>query len=135
MADESRTMDEVDPHAATVTVRLIKSFDFRTFKNVVLHDVDLTTTTTELLRQIVEEKIKMLPGMRPYHNHNFDTLKLYTKAHGSKTQNLIINLDHEDWFLDPSKTLLEQSVANETEISYFNRVLYEEYKKNPEVKW
>lgn len=29
-----------------------------------------------------------------------DTIKIYTRAHGSKTSNLIINLDHSDWILD-----------------------------------
>jgi len=37
-----------------------------------------------------------------------DTLKFYTVAHGHKTQNLIINLDHDEWILnDHSKTLAE----------------------------
>lgn len=38
-----------------------------------------------------------------------DTLKLYTKAMGTKTQNLIINLedDPEKWFTDDEKTLAE----------------------------
>lgn len=38
-------------------------------------------------------------------------MKLYVKAHGSKTQNLIINLDHEDWFMDDNKTLAEYGVG------------------------
>lgn len=39
-----------------------------------------------------------------------DTLKLYTKAQGTKTQNLIINMedkDDEKIFRDDSKTLAE----------------------------
>jgi hypothetical protein len=35
-------------------------------------------------------------------------MKFYTVAHGHKTQNLIINLDHDEWILDDhSKTLAE----------------------------
>lgn len=32
-----------------------------------------------------------------------DTLKIYTRAHGSKTTNLIINLDRPEWVLDSNK--------------------------------
>jgi len=36
-----------------------------------------------------------------------DTLKLYTKAHGAKTMNLAINLDHdEDWIMNDDEKLL-----------------------------
>jgi len=35
-------------------------------------------------------------------------MKLYTTAHGAKTTNLIINLDHDDWILgDDSKLLVD----------------------------
>lgn len=43
-----------------------------------------------------------------------DTLKLYTKAHGAKTMNLIINLDHdEDWILhdDNTKFLIDYGIG------------------------
>lgn len=86
-----------------------------------------------------------------------DCLKLYTKAHGSKTTNLIINLDHDDWILDDdSVTLVSVGMGvstfsnqnltagisntrllpeNETELSFFNRELYEAFKLNPVQKW
>ncbi|KAJ3049968.1 hypothetical protein HK097_009059 [Rhizophlyctis rosea] len=120
---------------ATITVRLIKSFDYRTFKNVVLHNVDLENTTVADLKGIVGERIQTTTGFKPYLNNNFDTMKTYTKAFGSKTTNLIINLDHDEWILDDAKSLASQGIENETEISYFNRALYEQYKQNPEVKW
>jgi len=63
-------------------------------------------------------------------------VKLYTKAHGAKTTNLIINLDHDDWILDDnSKLLVDVGFENETEVSLFNRELYEEFKANPETRW
>ncbi|KAJ3039322.1 hypothetical protein HDV00_012315 [Rhizophlyctis rosea] len=119
----------------TITVRLIKSFEYRTFKNLVLHNVNTQDTTIADLKRTVAEKITTTPGFKPYHTNNFDTMKIYTKAFGSKTTNLIINLDHEEWFLDDDKSLAAQGIENETEISYFNRDLYEQYKQNPEVKW
>lgn len=66
-----------------------------------------------------------------------------------QTSNLIINLDHEEWILDnDDKTLAEvglgtsflspashsnNSVENESEVSFFNRKDYEDFKLNPEV--
>ena len=74
------------------------------------------------------------PGWKPYKTVQLDTLKLYTKAHGNKTTNLIINLDHDDWiFEDDTATLLSLGLENEAEVSFFNRALYEEFKLNPEV--
>jgi len=63
-------------------------------------------------------------------------VKLYTKAHGAKTTNLIINLDHDDWILnDESAILASLGFENETEVSFFNRELYEAFKMNPLTKW
>jgi len=68
----------------------------------------------------------------PY--RRLDTMKLYTKAHGAKTTNLIINLDHDEWIIDDdSKILTELGFENETEVSLFNRELYDQFKLNPEV--
>jgi len=36
----------------TITVRLIKSFEYRTFKNLILHDVDPTTMTCGQLKEL-----------------------------------------------------------------------------------
>lgn len=78
--------------------------------------------------------LRTTPGFKAYRTVTFDTLKLYTQAHSHKTMNLIINLDHDEWILsDMSKTLAECGAVNETEYSYFNREMYEEYKKNPQV--
>ena len=73
---------------------------------------------------------------------------------GIQTTNLIINLDHDDWILsDEGKTLAESgfgacspnsarphhasylssSIENETEVSFFNRDLYEAFKLDPQV--
>ncbi|KAK7206679.1 hypothetical protein BZA70DRAFT_274843 [Myxozyma melibiosi] len=121
---------------ATITVRLIKSFEYRTEKNMVLKDLDLTTTTVGDLLELAKKNIQTQSAYRPFRNVEFDTLKLYTQAHGSKTSNLIINLDHDEWILsDPSKTLEECGFVNETEVSMFNRELFEKYKENPVEKW
>ncbi|KAJ8514880.1 hypothetical protein ONZ45_g7626 [Pleurotus djamor] len=99
--------------SAILTIRVIKSFQFRTERSLVLHDVNLETTTIGRLKEMVRE----------------DTMKLYSKAHGAKTTNLIINLDHDDWiFDDDSKLLVDLGFENETEVSFFNRDAYEQFK-------
>jgi len=80
--------------------------------------------------------IKTTPAWKPYRTAQFDTFKLYTKAHGSKTVNLIINIENDDLiFDDDDATLSSHGLENESEISFFNRKLYEEFKLDPETKW
>ena len=116
-----------------ITVRLIKSFEYRNFKNLVLNDVDPLLKVKDLM-QLCCEKIKG-GGFKAYLNHNFDTLKVYVKAHGSKTSNLIINLDHDENIMDPEKTLQDYGVEHETEISFFNLEAYRTFQQNPKVDW
>ncbi|KAI6036697.1 hypothetical protein BKA83DRAFT_4166656 [Pisolithus microcarpus] len=121
---------------ATVTVRVIKSFEYRTEKSLVLHKLDLQKTTVGELKNIAKQAVRSGPGWKAYRKVDLDTLKLYTKAHGAKTSNLIINLDHDDWVLDDeNKTLAEVGLENETEVSFFNREAYEKYRHNPEIRW
>lgn len=124
------------PTMAIITVRIIKSFPYRTVKNHIFKDLDLTTTTVGELIAMVKELIASQSAFRAYRTVDLDTLKIYTRAHGSKTMNLVINLDHDDWVLsDHNKSLFEYGVENETELSIYNRELYEEYKKDPQEKW
>ncbi|KAI9594934.1 hypothetical protein BDF19DRAFT_465814 [Syncephalis fuscata] len=113
-----------------VTVRLIKSFEYRTFKNLLIHNVDLTQTVMEFKQHIREAS-----GMKPFMTIDYDTLKVYTQAHGSKTNNLIINLNHDEWIMEDTKQLADYGLANETELSFFNRDAYETFKNDPQVKW
>ncbi|KAG8925991.1 hypothetical protein FRC03_005918 [Tulasnella sp. 419] len=122
--------------SATLTIRVIKSFTFRTEKSLVLHDVNLETLTVGQLKEQVRQAVKTLPGWKPYRTVELDTLKLYTKAHGAKTTNLIINLDHDEWiYEDEDATLANLGIENESELSIFNHKDYEEFKANPETKW
>jgi len=138
MAEEGEISDVLTNLAlpktnATLTLRIIKSFEFRTEKSLVLHGVNLETTTVGQLKERAREAIQTQAGWKPYRNVVLDTMKLYTKAHGAKTSNLIINLDHDDWILDDdSKILADIGFENETEVSFFNRALYDAFKTNPE---
>ncbi|KZT03420.1 uncharacterized protein LAESUDRAFT_729226 [Laetiporus sulphureus 93-53] len=122
--------------SATLTVRIIKSFEFRTEKSLVLHNVNLEKVTVGELKAMARQAVQTQPGWKPYRSTVLNTLKLYTKAHGAKTSNLIINLDHDEWILnDDLKTLADCGLENETEISFFNGEQYEHFKAHPETKW
>nr|AAS56722.1 YKR074W [Saccharomyces cerevisiae] len=124
---------------SVITIRVIKSFPYRNVKNIVLHDYDLADKTAKDLFNDVLNKIQNEGSFRPFRNVKFDTLKIYTHAHGSKTVNLVINFDHDDdWTLDienDKKKLFEYGIENETEISLFNKEDYLRFKENPEGKW
>jgi len=127
MFDDSILTNFARPNtSATLTIRIIKSFIFRTERSLVLHDVNLVTMTVAQLKEIAKQNVATQPGWKPYRNVVLDTLKLYTKAHGAKTSNLIVNLDHDDWILaNDGKTLVELGFENETEadISFSNHSL------------
>lgn len=123
---------------AVITVRIIKSFAYRSMKSLVLKHVDLTTMTVDGLRKRCQDEVRTSPTFKAFRSwtEKLDTLKIYTRAHGAKTTNLIINLDHTDWILDDgSKTLVEVGLQNEAELSLFHRPDYEEFIRNPELKW
>ncbi|KTW28230.1 uncharacterized protein T551_02649 [Pneumocystis jirovecii RU7] len=122
--------------SAVLTVRLIKSFVHRTIKYLVLHDVDLEQTTVSEFQQRIQREISKQPAFQLYSTFPFDTLKIYSHAYGSKTSNRVINLDHEEWMLlDPSMTLSAYGVQHETELSFFRRSDYEQFKVTLEEKW
>jgi hypothetical protein len=72
------------PARATLTIRIIKSFAYRTEKNLVLHHVPLATTTTRQLKDQVRSALPTTPGFKPYLSLELDTLKVYFKAHQAK---------------------------------------------------
>lgn len=46
--------------SATLTVRIIKSFEYRTEKSLVLHKIDLETTTVSQLKEIARQGMFLL---------------------------------------------------------------------------
>uniref|UniRef100_A0A8C2M227 RIKEN cDNA 3110009E18 gene n=1 Tax=Cricetulus griseus TaxID=10029 RepID=A0A8C2M227_CRIGR len=69
---------------ATVTVRLIRSFEHRNFKPVVYHRVNLDQTVKEFiifLKQDVPLRTSLPPPLR---NYKYDTLKILHQAHKAK---------------------------------------------------
>ncbi|GMK56952.1 hypothetical protein CspeluHIS016_0307920 [Cutaneotrichosporon spelunceum] len=137
MSSPTSLVTELRPlTSAVLTVRIIKNFPFRTTKNLVLRDVDLMTTTVGELMAQCREAIASQVGFKHYRGVELDTIKKYTVAHGHKSQNLIINLDNDEWILsDLSQTLADAGCENETELSFFNRQAYDEFKVHPETRW
>lgn len=129
---------------ALVTVRIIKSFPYRNVKNHVLH-LNLKETTPSQLLEQVREVIDTTGSLRPYRNVTYDSIKVYTHAHGTKSMNLVINFDNDerDMLLcnnqknpvNQDRCLWDLNVENETELSVFNYDDYEAFKANPEEKW
>ncbi|KAG6868998.1 hypothetical protein C0993_005656 [Termitomyces sp. T159_Od127] len=72
--------------SATLTVRIIKSFQYRTERSLVLHELNLEVTTVADLKTIARNAVLTQPGWKPYRSVALDTLKLYTKAHGAKAR-------------------------------------------------
>ncbi|KAI9256232.1 hypothetical protein BY458DRAFT_519434 [Sporodiniella umbellata] len=138
MSDENLTNLANPTSSATITVRCIKSFEYRTCKNLVLRNVNLETETVGNLKKLITEKVHSEPGWRPYLNVKFDTLKVYTVAHGHKTMNLIINLEDDDKLIlsDDTAVLAWQGIENETELSFFQMEDYKQFKSHPDtIKW
>ncbi|KAJ9474229.1 Altered inheritance rate of mitochondria protein 29 [Pseudozyma hubeiensis] len=140
---------------AVITIRIIKSFEFRSMKAFVIKSIDLTSTSVAQLEEKCRQEVKTNSSYRAFKSYadKLDTLKLYTRAHGSKTTNLIINLDRPEWVLEDANlralvkedegagktkentTLAEIGIENETELSFFNKQAYEEFLANPNTKW
>ncbi|GEQ72367.1 hypothetical protein JCM33374_g6054 [Metschnikowia sp. JCM 33374] len=128
-----------------VTIRIIKSFPYRNVKNHVIPSIDLKATTPSQLLEKIRTTINTTGSFRPYRNVQYDTLKVYTHAHGSKSMNLVINFDNDEQdilhcddannLVHSEKSLWDLGVENETEISVFNYQDYISFKANPEEKW
>ncbi|CDH14231.1 probable Altered inheritance rate of mitochondria protein 29 [Zygosaccharomyces bailii ISA1307] len=124
---------------ATITVRVIKSFPYRNVKNLIFQNYDLRAKSPQDLLKDCLQRINSEGTFRPFRNVPYDSLKIYTHAHGSKTVNLVINFDHdEDWLLDmkdTEKKLYQYDIENETELSLFKWDDYMKFKENPQKKW
>lgn len=141
--EDALTSQVRPPTNAVLTIRVIKSFPYRNSRNLVLPSVNLKTTTPSQLLELVCNKVATEGGWRPFRTAVFDSLKVYTHAHGTKSMNLIINLEHDDdpnWLLVSPQgvstaNLWDLGIQNETELSVFNWQDYCSFKENPEEKW
>ncbi|KAJ9124990.1 hypothetical protein QFC24_002922 [Naganishia onofrii] len=56
---------------ATLTIRVIKSFEYRTQKSLVLKDLDLTKLTVGELLEKCKAAVKTSPGFKAFRTTNF----------------------------------------------------------------
>jgi hypothetical protein len=97
--------------SATVTVRVIKSFEFRTERSLVLRDIDLGTTTVDSLKEIARNGQSSVRLNVPYHSssnpnslvsiaiHTQPGWKPYRSAHFGLSI-LLCHWHSLDWYTD-----------------------------------
>lgn len=122
----------------TITVRLVRSLEYRSIKNVVIKSIPTSTTVRELIEEIRKEIHTSITLPVPFKNSDYDTIKIYTFAHGQKPNNTAINLEEDDKYIlsNLDSKLEECGIKNETELSYFNLAAYKKFKLNPlEQAW
>ena len=60
----------------TVIIRVIRSFEYRNIRNIVLKDISVSLTTEELKETIFRE-LHTAPGLPPpFRKYDYDTLKV-----------------------------------------------------------
>ncbi|XP_072253901.1 UPF0538 protein C2orf76 homolog [Leuresthes tenuis] len=121
---------------AVVTVRLVRSFQHRNFKPVVLHGVQLDQSVQDfmsLVRHDIATRAELPP---PFRTFAYDTMKIIHQAHGAKTNELVMSLDDDEkLLLHEDQTLRAAGIANETEVAFFRKEDYGLYKANPQSAW
>ncbi|KAJ2619060.1 hypothetical protein GGI25_006026, partial [Coemansia spiralis] len=116
----------------TITIRVIKSFEYRTSKNIILK-IDPSLTTVGELKDICQKHIDEESKFKPFRMVKYDTLKIYTQAFGHKSQDLIINKEDKEFLNNENDMLDFVGVKNETELSFFNRDAYDQYVEDPKI--
>ncbi|CAL9689974.1 unnamed protein product [Knipowitschia caucasica] len=120
----------------TITVRLVRSFEYRNFKPVVFQHVPPELRVGDFIQRVLTD-IETRPGLPPpFRKHQYDAMKIIHQAHGAKTNDLVMSLDDQDKpLLKESETLREAGITNETELAFFRKADYEAFKANPQMAW
>jgi len=126
-----------DTAEVTITIRLLRSFQHRTVKNMVLRNVDVNQTVGKLKSDVLTRLPNETSVPPPFRKMAYDTLKIEHQAHGAKTNDPLINKDADESLIlgDDTATLSQAGVKNETTITFFKYDDYLEYKNNPTLVW
>lgn len=130
-----------DSSSATLTVRLIKSFEYKNYRNVVFHNVSLSDLNVGKVEGMVRERIAASPLLNRLFPTDspmpLDTFKMYYQRHAAKTNNPIINIGEDEKLVlcDHTKSLDKLGFSHETEISFFNWDQYQTFINDPKFKW
>ena len=120
----------------TLTIRLIRSFEHRNVKHIVLPEVDPSQKVEDFM-VYVKDHISCNSNIPPpIRKFAFDTMKIQHIPFKSKTNDPVINTgDDEKLMLLSGNTLSASGVVNETEISFFKMEDYQKYQANPKLVW
>jgi hypothetical protein len=113
---------------STLTVRIVRSFEYKTMRTLILPSLDFSTVTLRDIFLICKYKAIGLPNspfLRISFDH-FDTFKLDAHAFGAKSNDQIINLTG-----DEKMTMLRnwdvplESLGLSTFIIYLSLIIYD----------
>ena len=120
----------------TLTIRLIRSFEYRNIRNVVYHNINLSQlvkTFIEFVQNDISNKTELPP---PFRKYKYNTTKIEHKKFGAKTNDPAISIyNDEELMLHEDKSLAECGVEDETSISFFILDDYRKYQNNPQLLW
>ncbi|XP_023230659.1 UPF0538 protein C2orf76 homolog [Centruroides sculpturatus] len=126
----------MDGERVVLTVRLIRSFEHRNIRHIVMKGVDTAQTVSQFKRKVLELVQNKPDVIPPFRTYQYDTMKIHHQAHRAKGADPVINVDDDDnSILKEDKTLNESGVCNETELSFFKLEDYIRYKENPQHLW
>lgn len=120
---------------STVTVGLVRSFQHRTVKHLVLKDINVNDNTDVFMSNLKTKLLKETSIPPPFRNFSYNTLKIEHQAHGAKTNDPLINRGDDSLILNPTLSLAENGVKNETVLLCFKKEDYDNYKKDPTLIW
>ena len=140
MSDSDQVVNQESGEATApsliLTIRLIRSFEHRNVKNIVLKLSDRNILVKDLKALICSEiksptsKHNLPP---PFKMFAYDTLKIEHVPFKSKSTDPVINCENdESLILSDEKSI--DNLVNETEISFFLLKDYIQYKQNKNIK-
>ncbi|CAH3140485.1 unnamed protein product, partial [Porites lobata] len=120
--------EETKKTTVTVSVRLIRSFEYRSIKYVVFKDVLLDQTAEDFIK-FVKTEIKKRPDVPP-------PFKTFAYGGYIYTSDPVINTENDEaLILKLDSSLHDNGIEHETEISLFKKEDYKKYQANPILKW
>lgn len=120
-----------------ITIRIIKSFQYKNIVNVVLHNLDLESSLFSLT-ELIQRQIKDNPRLQSF---PFDSFKVYSRPFQAKTCNFVINCStaEEDAMLvfpaAANCSLLEAGFEDQYEVSLFSFQEYKAYCSDQQMRW
>jgi Uncharacterized conserved protein (DUF2340) len=95
-----------------LTIRLIKSFEFRNIKLMVLRNLDLATMTGADLKKRIGEEMASSSSYKIYRSCQFDSLQIYSVPQQCKPNALVVDTSSTyATLIDDNRCLSEQLIG------------------------